>query len=122
MSGGRALQKLPFGLGLVLLLGGAAHTLGVAHFYATHGVPSLNRVLLDVWIAEAQLGAGYLFVKGARSRTPRPWSVGAILILWSYALPFLPVLFHRAPPIFWIAPSVYVLLSLAVLERLRRRA
>jgi hypothetical protein len=43
-------------------------------------------------------------------------------ILWSYALPFLPVLLDRAPPIFWIAPSVYVLLSFAVLERLRRMA
>jgi hypothetical protein len=102
----------------VLLLGGAAHTAGVLHLYVKAGVPDANRVLLDVWIAEAQLAAGALFVKAARSAEPRPWALGAALLVWSYAVPFLPVLVRRAPPIFWVMPSLYTLASAALVKRL----
>ena len=101
-----------FWFGVVLLLGGAAHTAGVTRFYLTSGVPDANRLLLDVWIAEAQLVAGALFVKAARSAEPRPWAIGASIVVWSWALPFLPVLLRRAPPIFWVPPIVYTLASL----------
>jgi hypothetical protein len=30
--------------GIILLLGGVAHSAGVAHFYVTNGVPDANRV------------------------------------------------------------------------------
>src|SRR5271163_2289698 len=91
-----------FAFGVVLLLGGAAHTGGVTRLYVRSGVPDANRVLLDIWIAEAQLAAGALFIKAARSAEPGPWTIGAALVLWSYAIPFLPVLMGRAPPIFWV--------------------
>ena len=34
-------------LGVVLVLGGVAHTAGVTRLYVTQGVPDANRVLLD---------------------------------------------------------------------------
>jgi hypothetical protein len=102
--------------GVVLLLGGAAHTAGVTRLYVKSGVPDANRVLLDVWIAEAQLAVGALFIKAARSAEPRPWTLGAALVIWSYAIPFLPVLVRRAPPIFWVPPSLYALVSLALVR------
>lgn len=108
--------------GVVLLLGGAAHSFGVTRLYLRMGIPDANRLLLDVWIAEAQLIAGALFVKAGRSVDPRPWLVGAALSIWSYAIPFLPVLLHRAPPIFWVPPIVYSLLSLALVTLHAREA
>jgi hypothetical protein len=107
-------------LGVLLLLGGLAHSVGVSHLYVTHGVPSLDRVLLDVWIAEAQLGAGGLLLIAARRPEPHPWVVGASLIVWSWALPFLPVLIQRARPIFWVMPTLYSVACLAALVRSRR--
>ena len=95
-------KKRLFWFGVVLLLGGAAHTVGVTRLYVKSGVPDANRVLLDVWIAEAQIAAGALFIKAARSAEPRPWMIGAAIMLWSYAIPFLPVLVRRAPSIFWV--------------------
>jgi hypothetical protein len=103
-----------FGLGTVLLLGGIAHSLGVLQLYVAKGLPDLNRILLDVWIAEAQIIGGSLFLVASKSANPRPWLICAALAVWSYALPFLPVLIHRAKPIFWILPSVYSVLSLLV--------
>jgi hypothetical protein len=111
----RAKRRL-FWFGVVLLLGGAAHTVGVTRLYVKSGVPDANRALLDVWIAEAQLAAGALFIKAARSAEPRPWVIGAALILWSYAIPFLPVLVRRAPPIFWVLPTLYTLASIALMK------
>lgn len=102
--------------GVVLLLGGAAHTFGVARLYARMGVPDANRVLLDAWVAEAQLVAGALFLRAGRSAEPRPWTIGAALAVWSYAVPFLPVLLRRAPPIFWVPPILYSLASAALVR------
>jgi hypothetical protein len=101
-------------LGAVLLVGGAAHTFGVSDRYLDKGFPDPNRILLDVWIAEAQLAAGFFFVKATRSPQPRPWAFAAAVVIWSYALPFLPVLLHRARVIFWVMPSIYSILSLVV--------
>jgi hypothetical protein len=108
-------------LGAVLLLGGAAHTAGVTRLYVTKGVPDANRVLLDVWIAEAQLAAGALFLKAARSADPRPWAVGGAITVWTYAIPFLPVLLHRARPTFWVPPILYSLASAALVLPAKRR-
>ena len=49
---------------------------------------------------------------------PTPWLVGGSLLV-AYALPFLPVLVRRAPPIFWIAPTAYLILSGLVLRAAR---
>jgi hypothetical protein len=107
---GRA-RRLCLWLGVTMLLGGIAHTIGVGHLYVTKGWPDLNRILLDIWIAEAQLAGGSLFVRAARSKDPMPWIFGAAAAVWSYAIPFLPVLVHRAPVVFWVPPSLYSLLS-----------
>ena len=48
--------------GIILCLGGLGHSAGVARYYARDGIPEVNRVLLDVWIAEAQLMGGALAV------------------------------------------------------------
>ena len=42
-------------LGVTLMLGGVGHSVGVAHLYITQGMPDVNRVLLDAWVAEAQI-------------------------------------------------------------------
>jgi hypothetical protein len=97
-------------LGSILILGGVAHSLGVARLYLTHGVPHANRVLLDAWIAEAQIFGGILFVIGARRADARPWVLGGALMVWSWALPFLPVLVHRARP-FWVMLVMYSVLG-----------
>ncbi len=106
----RRTRKLCLWLGVMMMVGSVAHTLGVGHLYATKGWPDLNRILLDIWIAEAQLGGGFLFVRAYRSEDPRPWTVGGAMIVWSYAVPFLPVLVHRAPVVFWVPPSLYSIL------------
>ena len=54
-------------LGIVLLLGGLGHSLGIVHLYVTSGIPDTNRVLLVVWIAEAQLLGGGLYLAAFRA-------------------------------------------------------
>jgi hypothetical protein len=94
-------------LGVVLVLGGVAHAVGVSLRYVKAGVPDANRVLLDVWIGEAQVAAGALFLAARKKIDPGPWALGAALLVWTWALPFLPVLVRRAPPIFWVMPIFY---------------
>jgi len=112
-------------LGVVLLLGGLAHSAGVARLYATTGVPDANRVLLDVWIAQAQLLSGGLYVAAARrARAGREWralaTFGALTII-GFSAAMLPVLIARAPVIFRVPPIGYLLASLTVLWRLSFR-
>jgi hypothetical protein len=105
-------NRLCLALGVVLVLGGLAHSFGVSRLYLTRGVPDLNRVLLDIWIAEAQLVGGALLLVSRRRSDPRPWVLAGALLIWTYALPFVPVLIQRARPIFWIMPTLYSALSL----------
>jgi hypothetical protein len=98
-------------LGALLVLGGVAHTIGVARLYAVKGLPDANRILLDVWIAEAQIVGGALFLVGRRT-----WTTAAAFVVWAWAIPFLPVLVHRAKPIFWVMPILYSALSAAALR------
>ena len=108
--------------GIVLLLGGLAHTAGVLHFYFTTGVPEANRVLLDIWIAEAQLLGGALYVMAGRGsgggRSSRIVAVFGALIIIGFAVPMLPVLFSRAPILFRIPAMVYLIASIFVLATL----
>lgn len=101
-------------LGVVLVLGGLAHTAGVAHHYVTHGLPDANRMLLDAWIAEAQLAGGVLFLLG------RELVLAGAFVVWTWALPFLPVLIHRAKPHFIVMPIVYSLASVFVVSFRRK--
>jgi hypothetical protein len=111
-------------LGIVLVLGGLGHSLGVIHLYVTQGVPDANRVLLDAWVAEAQILGGGLYVAAFRAmRAGSAWrglSLAGALTIVAYAVPFIPVLFVRAPLIFRIPPIVYVLLSVFIAVRVAR--
>jgi len=106
-------------LGIVLVLGGLGHSIGIVHLYVTRGVPDMNRVLLDVWIAEAQLLGGglYLAAFGA-SRAGADWRVlgcfGAFTVI-GYTGAFVPVLFLRAPWIFRVPATVYLIASVVIL-------
>ena len=108
-------------LGVVLVLGGLAHSAGVARLYATAGVPDANRVLLDVWIAQAQLLSGALYIAAARSaRAGREWrglATFAALTIIGFSVAMLPVLIARAPVVFRVPPIAYSLASLAILWR-----
>lgn len=115
-------KSLRFALGCVLVLGGLAHSAGVLHLYVAKGLPDANRILLDAWIAEAQLCGGALFVASTRTTAPSAFTLAGAAFVWSYAVPFLPVLLGRAPAIFWIAPITYLVLSaIAVVRSLWRR-
>jgi hypothetical protein len=87
-------------LGVTLVLGGCGHSIGVMHLYVTQGVPEVNRVLLDVWVAEAQIIGGGLYLAAFRARrVGLPWrglSIAAALTILAYVVPFIPVLFLRA--------------------------
>ncbi|MCI0746167.1 MAG: hypothetical protein L0Y58_12245 [Verrucomicrobia subdivision 3 bacterium] len=113
------LRRLMLVLGIILCLGSLGHAFGVARFYIAQGIPDANRVLLDVWIAEAQLLGGALYLVAYRAlRSGRPWRTAAgcgALTVCSYAGPFIPVLFVRAPIAFRIPPVIHLLLSVLIL-------
>jgi hypothetical protein len=111
-------------LGVILVLGGVGHSIGVIHLYVTRGVPDVNRVLLDTWVAEAQLIGDGLYVAAFRAmRTGSPWkglTVAAALTILAYAVPFLPILFVRAPAAFRIPPIIYAFLSVFIAFRVAK--
>jgi hypothetical protein len=104
-------------LGVVLLLGGAAHSAGVTYFYLTAGVPDANRVLVDMWVAQAQLLAASLYLAAFReARRGRAWqglAAFAALTIIGFAAAMLPVLFSRAPAAS-IPVAVYLVCSVLV--------
>jgi hypothetical protein len=112
-------------LGVVLVLGGLAHSAGVAHLYATAGVPDANRVLLDIWIAQVQLLSGGLYLAAARAaRVGGAWRLPATfgaLTMIGFSAAMLPVLVMRAPIIFRVPPVLYSLASAIVLVQAGRR-
>jgi len=105
-------------LGIVLLLGGLTHSAGVVHLYVSNGIPDANRVLLDVWIAQAQLLGGGLYVAAFRAR--RAGTPACVLALFGaltiigFTASILPVLFPRAPMLVRIPAMVYMLLSIVI--------
>lgn len=124
MPRGAAVSQLLRALGIILMLGGLGHTVGVIHLYVTHGIPDVNRVLLDVWVAEAQiLGGGLYFAAFRALRAGSAWkglSVAGALTVLAYAVPFIPVLLVRAPVMFRIPTVVYVLFSVFIALRASR--
>jgi hypothetical protein len=107
--------------GLVFVLSALAHSAGVLHFYITEGVPDANRVLLDIWIAEALLLGGGLYLAascGSHSvKSSRALAIFGSLTIIGFTLPMIPVLFSRAPMVFRVLPVIYLLLSTLVLIR-----
>jgi len=75
--------------------------------------------MLDVWIAEAQLLGGGLYISAFRqARKGDSWQALAIfgaLIIIGFTVPILPVLFSRAPVRFRIPAIVYLLSSVYLL-------
>ena len=112
------MRILLLALGMILILGGVGHSVGVIHLYVTKGIPDINRVLLDAWVAEAQLLAGAFYLASFRAgSTWKSLSVSGSLILLAYAVPFIPVLFMRAPLVFRIPTIAYAALSTFILVR-----
>jgi hypothetical protein len=115
------MSRLLLALGIILILGGVGHSAGVIHLYVTEGVPEINRVLLDAWVAEAQILAGILYLASCRAlRAGSPWSglsIGGAVMLLAYAVPFIPVLVMRAPAMFRIPTIAYATLSVIILFR-----
>jgi hypothetical protein len=117
--------------GIVLVLGGLAHSVGVTHLYVTAGVPEANRVLLDVWIAEAHLLGGGLYLAACgrwhAGNPSRALAVFGALTIIGFTVPMIPVLFSRAPIQFRIPAVIYLFLSILILtnaarpERIRSR-
>ena len=105
-------------LGVALVLGGLVHSAGVAHLYVTRGGPDLNHVLLDTWVAQGQIVGGALYFSAFRAMRAgsawRAWAIAGASTILAYAVPFIPVLFVRAPPMFRIPPTVYALLGLYI--------
>ena len=118
---GRALRIL----GGILLLGGVAHLLCVAHLYSQRGFPDANRILIDGWIAIFQWLAGGLFWTSARAKQRGQPHLAlasfAALTVIGFQTPMLPILIHRAPPHFIAVGTIYLFGSGAVLAMLHRR-
>ena len=107
--------------GFVLVLGGVGHSAGVTRLYVTARLPDANRIALDIWIAEAQLLAGGLYVAASRARRiGSPWralsAFGALTAI-GFAVPMLPVLIARAPFIFRVPPMIYLVVSVFIFVR-----
>jgi hypothetical protein len=98
--------------GVVLLLGGVAHSAGVLNLYRTAGLPDANRILVDVWVAQTQLLTGGLYLTAARAlRRHEAWrglAVFGALTMIGFCVVMLPVLFARAPIYFRIPPLIYL--------------
>jgi hypothetical protein len=112
--------------GVILVLGGLGHSGGVMHLYVTSGVPDADRVLLDVWIAEAQLLSGALYIAASLAlRVRSNWRALAVfgaLTMIGFAVPMLPILFARAPLLFRLPAIIYLVVSLFILARAARSA
>lgn len=92
---------------------------GVTHFYVTEGVPDASRILIDLWVAVAQVLGGALYLAAFQSaRSHRHWrnlaALGAFTVVL-FAASILPVLFARAPVFLRIPPAAYLAGSTHVL-------
>ena len=114
-----SVKRLLWTLGSILVLGGLGHFIGISRLYMTQGVPDANRVLLDIWIGEAQIIGGGLYLAASRAiRSGARWqsmgTAGAVTII-GYTAPILPVLFVRAPVLSRVPAAVYLAFSLWIL-------
>jgi hypothetical protein len=110
--------------GIALVLSGLGHSAGVLHFYMTGKVPEANRILLDIWIAEALFLGGGLYLGATcgthTSKSARTLAIFGSLTIIGCILPMIPVLFMRAPVVFRIPAVIYFVLSVFVLFKANR--
>jgi hypothetical protein len=113
-------------LGMTLLLAGLGHSFGVIFLYALTGLPDLNRVMLNVWVAEAHFLGGGLFIAAFRNiRRGAAWQTLALfaaLTTIGFTAAILPVLLSRRPLMLSAAPCGYLLCSLVILGGVVREA
>jgi hypothetical protein len=110
--------------GIALILSGLGHSVGVLHFCVTEGIPGANRMLLDIWIAEALLLGGGLYLAASSGthagKSSRALAIFGSLTIIGFTLPMIPVLFMRAPWVFRIPAVLYFVLSIFVLLKSNR--
>jgi hypothetical protein len=110
--------------GIALVLSGLGHSAGVLHFYMTEKVPDANRILLDIWIAEALFLGGGLYLAATcgthTGKLARTLAIFGSLTIIGCILPMIPVLFMRAPVVFRIPAVLYFVLSVFVLFKANR--
>jgi hypothetical protein len=110
--------------GIVLVLSGLGHSAGAVHFYMAEGVPDANRILLDIWIAEALWLGGALYLTAScgshAGKSSRVLAIFGSLTIIAFTLPMIPVLFTRAPVVFRIPTVLYCVLSIFVLLKANR--
>ena len=123
---GPTVQMIRFlgALGVVLLLGGIGHSAGVLRLYASTGLPDANRILVDIWVGQAQFIAGALYLTAfRRARRARAWralaTFGALTMI-GFGAAMLPVFIARAPVAFRVPTLVYVVCSVLVLVHVAR--
>ena len=121
--------RLIFLLGLTLVAGGLGHLFGVARLYLASGLPDMNRILIDLWVGQAQLAGGAFYVAAwraaGRGREWRTLATAAAVIVLGWTTLAVPILFMRAPITFRIPATVYLILSaviVAVVVRSRQDA
>jgi hypothetical protein len=116
------IRRLLLALGVILCLGSLGHSAGVMRFYFQQGIPNLDRALLDVWIAEAQLlgGAFYLGAYGQfrSGKCGRTAAVCGALTVISFAVPLMATLAIHSPMVVQIPLAIYLLLSVLILVRI----
>jgi hypothetical protein len=106
-------------LGLTLVAGGLGHLFGVMRLYLDQGLPDMSRILIDLWVGQAQLAGGGFYVAAARAAgRGRDWrapaTAGAVIVV-GWTMLAVPILFMRAPVTFRIPASAYLILSTWIL-------
>jgi hypothetical protein len=117
-------ERLLGALGVILILGGIGHSGGVMRLYVNAGLPDANRILVDIWVGQAQLIAGALYLTAfRRARRAAAWralaAFGALTMI-GFGAAILPVLIARAPLAFRVPTFVYVVCSVLVLVHVMR--
>ena len=109
------LARLILVLGVTLIAGGIGHLFGVARLYLASGWPDMTRLLVDLWVGQAQLAGGAFYVAAAMaSARGREWKTlalaGAVIVL-GWTMLAVPILFVRASLAFRIPALTYMVLT-----------
>ena len=112
------LTRLILVLGVTLIAGGIGHLFGVARLYLASGWPDMTRLLVDLWVGQAQIAGGAFYVAAwraaARGREWRTLGLAGVVIVLGWTALAVPVLFMRAPLTFRIPATTYLILSVAI--------
>ncbi|WP_437673508.1 hypothetical protein [Sorangium sp. So ce131] len=122
MASRPALASLTVALGVVLLLGGTAHSAGVLRAFAAKGIPGGDRAAYLAFISLIHWTAGALDVLAGRGlRRGEPWTRGVLtisgLLVTAWGCVELPLLVD-APLLLRVMPVLYPAAHLGVLAAL----